>query len=520
MSRLETLKVVFVDTQTTGAGPTSGRLLEWAWRVGAEETSHVLQGELGEMIPPRILRMTGITPEDVANGDASTEIVQDFARDIASTTHAVAHFARFEAAFVGDLWQKHRTTPFPLAWLCTHKIGRKLWPNAPSASLRAMVGALGYPMEQIKRAGPHVEATRFLWQKIVQELAVREKVTTLEELATWLGIKTTAPTGPKQFLIDRAFRLALPDAPGIYKMLGPENRILYIGKATSLKSRVNSYFTQRRGHNAAKRELLAQVRDIQIVACASALEAALLETDEIKRHDPPYNVALRTNKRRVAFLARGLETEGTTYGPYASAEPLFGLRVLTTCIANDAPELLSTILFEDVAHETLRDGLALFVAGSNNTAVRSLLASGVRFARRQIDLDDDPEDVVEASANPADDAVRVLTADDILARLWDVVHAAGREHLRARALSRMTSAAVAWRDKGAKRWRFLKIADGRIAEDGFTTRPLTLTIPATTESFVWDIAAYDRLRVLTTELARATKLGTRVIVRTSASYKL
>ncbi|MFX6149426.1 nucleotide excision repair endonuclease, partial [Acinetobacter baumannii] len=76
--------------------------------------------------------------------------------------------------------------------------------------------------------------------------------------------------------------LQLPDRPGIYRMLAQDGRVLYVGKATSLRSRVNSYF-HGKTQGKRKREMIAQVWDIQVTECGSALEAALLENEEIKR---------------------------------------------------------------------------------------------------------------------------------------------------------------------------------------------------------------------------------------------
>jgi hypothetical protein len=83
-------------------------------------------------------------------------------------------------------------------------------------------------------------------------------------------------------------------------MLDRKGRVLYVGKATSLKDRVNSYFRQRR-LAPDKMELVTQVWDLDVTVTDSALEAALLETDEIKRLAPPYNHALQVDGREVVW---------------------------------------------------------------------------------------------------------------------------------------------------------------------------------------------------------------------------
>jgi DNA polymerase III subunit epsilon len=93
----------------------------------------------------------------------------------------------------------------------------------------------------------------------------------------------------------------LPDKPGIYRMLRSNGDLLYIGKAKSLKQRVNSYFHQKAPHAEHTLEMLTQARGLAVTRTGSALEAAILEADEIKRHSPPYNIALRRLERRLVF---------------------------------------------------------------------------------------------------------------------------------------------------------------------------------------------------------------------------
>lgn len=91
---------------------------------------------------------------------------------------------------------------------------------------------------------------------------------------------------------------SLPDTPGVYFFLGENKEILYIGKATSLKSRVRSYFLQdiavTRGPKIVR--MLEQVADVRWQTTDSVLEALLLEAQLIKKHQPPYNTAEKDDK--------------------------------------------------------------------------------------------------------------------------------------------------------------------------------------------------------------------------------
>jgi excinuclease ABC subunit C len=133
-------------------------------------------------------------------------------------------------------------------------------------------------------------------------------------------------------------RLAqLPDAPGVYLMLGASERILYIGKAVSLRSRVRSYFQDSAAHVYRTTQMVARVEDVRWIVVTNEIEALILEANLIKRHQPPFNVRLRDDKRypylkvtnepfpRVQFT-RVVRDDGARYfGPYTNAH---GLREL------------------------------------------------------------------------------------------------------------------------------------------------------------------------------------------------
>ena len=174
--------------------------------------------------------------------------------------------------------------------------------------MRAIAGYLGHSAPELRRSAHHVTATVFIWLRAVQ-LLEEQGVQTLEELLQWLA--TPLPRGTftgRFFPMPPAVRLTLPHKPGIYQMLRSNGDLLYIGKATSLKNRVNSYFHNKKGKGHAEftLEMLTQASRLEVIVTGSALEAALLETDEIKRHAPPYNVALKQRDREIAFFSRDL----------------------------------------------------------------------------------------------------------------------------------------------------------------------------------------------------------------------
>lgn len=92
--------------------------------------------------------------------------------------------------------------------------------------------------------------------------------------------------------------LELPDSPGVYFFLGPRKRILYIGKATSLRNRVRSYFAtdliEKRSELIAN--MVTEAKTVEWTETDSVLEALILETNLIRTHKPRYNTRSKDDK--------------------------------------------------------------------------------------------------------------------------------------------------------------------------------------------------------------------------------
>ncbi len=125
----------------------------------------------------------------------------------------------------------------------------------------------------------------------------------------------------------------LPAKSGVYVFRGGDGRVLYIGKAKSLRSRVRSYF-QRGGDGRAQMGQLAdRIADVEVIVTGTEAEALHVEQNLVKRHRPPFNIRLRDDKSfpyiavtveddypRVMFT-RERHRRGVVYfGPYANAK--------------------------------------------------------------------------------------------------------------------------------------------------------------------------------------------------------
>ena len=93
-------------------------------------------------------------------------------------------------------------------------------------------------------------------------------------------------------------KLKLPDNPGVYFFLGRRKEILYIGKATSLKNRVRSYFASdlKEKRSALIEKMVGEAKTVSVTETDSTLEALILETNLIRTHKPRYNTISKDDK--------------------------------------------------------------------------------------------------------------------------------------------------------------------------------------------------------------------------------
>ena len=120
--------------------------------------------------------------------------------------------------------------------------------------------------------------------------------------------------------------------PGVYIMKNAGNCVLYVGKATNLKKRLQSYFKKSGPADPKTRALVSNISHFEVVITATEKEALILEANLIKRHKPRYNIVLKDDKRYPLLrlnvkhsypnlqIVRKIKNDGARYfGPYASA---------------------------------------------------------------------------------------------------------------------------------------------------------------------------------------------------------
>jgi excinuclease ABC subunit C len=203
----------------------------------------------------------------------------------------------------------------------------------------------------------------------------------------------------------------IPDAPGSYQFKDREGRVIYVGKARSLRSRLSNYFQDARSLPPRTAAMVAAAETVEWIQVRNEVEALMLENTLIKQHQPRFNVRLRDDKS-YPFLAvtvsddwprpmvmRGRKRKGVRYfGPYGHAyairetlDLLLRTFPLRTCSDNKfgrhqrmgRPCLLFHIekcsgpCVGEVDHETydrLTQELLDFLDGDTDTIVRRLEA--------------------------------------------------------------------------------------------------------------------------------------------------
>ncbi len=229
---------------------------------------------------------------------------------------------------------------------------------------------------------------------------------------------------PNESTADKKQRLkalvqALPNLPGVYKMLNKSGEILYVGKAKSLKNRVNSYFAKTIEHPKTQ-ALVQRIDDIEIIITRSETEALLLEQNLIKNHRPPYNIILRDDKSYLYIYVstdkfprlgigrgKGNHVQGRFFGPYPSAhsakeslllmQKLFMLRSCTNSffklrkrpcleyqIKRCKAPCVGMVSYDEYAADV--EAALAFLQGNSN-AVQSILIEKMESAAEQLNFE-------------------------------------------------------------------------------------------------------------------------------------
>ncbi|PFG19513.1 DEDD exonuclease domain-containing protein [Serinibacter salmoneus] len=282
---LHEVPFVVVDLETTGGSPHADAITEiGAVRVqGGEVTA-----ELGTLvnpergIPAQITVLTGITNAMVMDAPTIETVLPSFL-ELAHGAVLVAHNARFDIGFlraaaerIGMTWPNPRVVD--TVALARRVVTKDEAPNHKLASLARLFHSATQPNH---RALSDARATVDVLHGLLARMAPLG-VTHLEDLAT------AADPVPEARRRKATLAQDLPSTSGVYQFRDASGRVLYIGTATNLRSRVRSYFTasEKRKRMA---EMLTIAASVHPIPCPTPVEAAVREIRLLAEHRPPYN---------------------------------------------------------------------------------------------------------------------------------------------------------------------------------------------------------------------------------------
>ena len=273
-----------VDIETTGGYAANNAITEVAIVLhdGIREVKRyeTLVNPL-MTIPRYVQALTGINNEMVEDAPRFEEIAP-FVHEWLKDAVFIAHNVNFDYSFL-----KHQLKACDLDLnskkLCTVRLSRKVFPGAPGYSLGKICQYLGITIPNRHRAGGDAEATVRLFERILQSGGLETirgmlKVTSKEQ---YLPINLPAEQ------LDR-----LPEVPGVYYFHDQKGKVIYVGKASNLRRRVRSHFSNNKP-GRQKQEFLRNIYSISHESTGTELMAFLLECVEIKRLWPAYNRSLK-----------------------------------------------------------------------------------------------------------------------------------------------------------------------------------------------------------------------------------
>ncbi|HVR62364.1 MAG TPA: GIY-YIG nuclease family protein [Polyangia bacterium] len=549
MPRLVDMDVLIVDAQTTGASPAFGVVLELGWGVARASRAEMVGAEArwiqlpaGRNVPWQVAKLTGYDPA-VARAEA-IEDHEAWQRLRAATAFAAEmptaiHYARFELAFLREWAARFAPErPFPLDAVCVHAIARRLYPDLPRRSLRALAGFLGGGVDLTRRSLGHVQGTAFVWGRLCEALAARG-IVEWAQLKDWLAQPAAGAASPesppspsrsrrrRRYPIAAAQYRSLPDQPGVYRFLRANGDLLYVGKAASLRKRVASHFAGRPSRELSV-EMLTQVSDIRADVAASALEAALLENETIKALRPPYNVALVAPDPRVWFSdaafasATQAPDESHGIGPLPSEFSLAALRAQIALLSGCPPTVAAARAAAVGTSALWTPDEAVFAAGwatflARHAAALSASDGPARARLLRLAAELLASRAFEKAAEPESEApeTRDWDPERVARHLERAAAQAYLTYRRSRWLRLLFDSDVVYREPGDARARRLRFRAGQLidaANAGDDSVASTAESPEPAPAR-FDRATYDRLRILTTELRRLMRDGGQVWMR-------
>jgi len=320
---LSSVTFCVVDLETTGGSPTDCAITEvGACKIRCGEVVGTFDTLVNPNcdIPAYISHITGIDSGLVAEAPSIDAVLPNLLEFVKGSV-LVAHNARFDVSFINAALGRAGYPALANDVVDTAKLARKILSGeVPNNRLETLARHLRCAHKPSHRAYPDVLATIDVLHHLIERVT-GFGVTTLEDL---MRISATRMDGTfkKISLADR-----VPKGIGVYRFVDNDGRVLYVGKASDLRSRVRSYFY---GDPRRKiRDLLRETQRVEHERHDTLLEAEIAEARQIARDLPRYNragkktgtwfVKITTGRSPKVSTTRSSKDNDAMYlGPFAS----------------------------------------------------------------------------------------------------------------------------------------------------------------------------------------------------------
>lgn len=225
-------------------------------------------------IQPFVVKLTGINDKMLRTAPKFHEVAKRIV-EITEDAVLVAHNAQFDYRILRTEFRRLGYN-FERKTLCTVNLSKELIPDMESYSLGKLVRSLGIPVSDRHRANGDALATLQLFKLLLTKDSDKKI------------IKSVIKEGSMGELSTRQIDLVeqLPTETGVYYMHDKDGEIIFMGKSSNIKKRVNKHFT---GNSNVARKLQKQTRKITFEKTGNELVALLKENEELERTKPKYN---------------------------------------------------------------------------------------------------------------------------------------------------------------------------------------------------------------------------------------
>jgi DNA polymerase-3 subunit epsilon len=283
-------RFAIVDIETTGSWSASTGITEIAILV--HDTTKIVDSfqtliNPGSSVLPFVTRLTGISNEMLKDAPAFPEVAKKI-WEMTEDCVFVAHSVNFDYTYIHRAF-KSLGADFRRKKLCTVRLSRKIFPGYSSYSLGNICSSLGIEFRERHRAMGDAQATVKLFEMCLSN----DKENVVSSSLKRNSREAMLPPHLPKEVYD-----SLPEKTGVYYFHDLQGKIIYVGKAINIMSRIYSHFTGK----SSRLSFINSIANITWKICGSELIALLLESDEIKRLYPLYNQAQKRDRGNYVLM--------------------------------------------------------------------------------------------------------------------------------------------------------------------------------------------------------------------------